>query len=232
MAVKEGPISATRIAEELSLPRATVYLDLATLQKENFIIATGRSHGQKYLASEFESLPAAVKRREKKFQALEDVAEMAKSEMQGLFSASSSYLPSFSFFRGIDGVERVLDLTLTAKEKKVCGLVPSGDFFGGLNQQFLKANLAERVKRGIRVYNVWSGAKKIPEFLHSHTEQLRELRIAPVGFDLKSAIFVFDSTVIVITSIQERLAIVINSRDLAESMRLLFKLAWEKSTTA
>ncbi len=229
---KGGPISASQIATELHLPRATVYLDLAALQTENLIVATGRSHGQKFLPAEFENLPAAIKRRAEEFQALATIAAGAKEEMQEIFSTANIFLPTIRFFRGLDGVRRALDLTLTAKEKKVYGLVPSGDFFAGLNHQFLKSNVQERVRRGIHVYNVWSGAKKIPEFLLPHANQLRELRIAPAGFDLKSAIFIFDKTVIVITSMQERMAIVVNSRDLAESMRLLFRLAWEKSTAA
>ncbi|MFA7663085.1 MAG: helix-turn-helix domain-containing protein [Patescibacteria group bacterium] len=225
--INRGEISAAVLAEELELPRTTVYLELTGLEKLGLISTIGSYRKQKFTAENPDALTELVKSKMNHAGEVYTLAQEAAQILNAQILAQRGWgMPSIKFFRGVEGVKRVLKMTNQTKSKELIGINPAYDLYKILGGKFLNELTQERVKKNIRVRNIWP-KEKIPVELAEHQKQLREMKFSGELGKFHSSIIVYDDVVILITSTQELLSIQIKSQDLAETMCAVFELLWK-----
>jgi len=134
-------------------------------------------------------------------------------------------IPTINFFQGVKGVQQTIRLTNQAISKKVFGIIPSTTLYEILGENFMKRYTEERLKNKIQIKNIWPEGQ-VPKELKNHKQQLREVRFSKKILSIPSSIIVFDDKVILITSKRELLSIVIKSKDLSQTIKVLFDIFW------
>lgn len=222
---RRGPVSASNIAQELSMPRATVYVALNNLQQLNLIAVTGSNKRQRFIAEQPRHLVSALENKVKYFQDLIPSAQKISNQLENTMLSRAHALPQLKFFKGLDGIKKVLDSTLTSRSKEVLGIIPAFSLYEALGEEYLQHLIARRVKKSVSTRNIWP-SEPVPSMLQKHPEQLRSVRFSETQKIFRSSFITFDDYVIIITSLEEMFSIQIQSHDLAQAMRALFELMW------
>lgn len=225
---ERGQITASNLSQELNTPRSTIYLELENLRRLNLISITG-SHGKRrFIMENPDILIEKIKEKTRETEDLLLTAQKIVQEQRKKIQEATWQIPRINFFKGIEGIKKILNLTNYAHRKEILGIIPIYDIYQSVGEKYLKKLTKERIKRGVRVKNIWP-AGKIPEILQNHKEQLREVRFFREHLSLPSAILTFDNKVIIITSIKESLSIEIVSQDLAQVIKILFEMMWRQA---
>lgn len=230
--VENGIISASSLARESEIPRSTVYLEIDRLLSHALISSTGSVKKRKFVA---ENPNNFIKILENKTSEINSLLSPTMELVKGLQEkvASNSWfgrIPKIKFFNGKEGLKKVLTTTNQAKSKEILGIVRSFDIYESLGEEYMKNLITERIKKKIHTKNIWP-AGKIPKAMDQHKEQLREIVFSKEQENIPSTIVVFDNKVILITSTKELFCVEIESRDLAQTFRVLFGILWDREKT-
>ena len=103
-----------------------------------------------------------------------------------------------------------------------------------VDKNYMKKWIDKRVQKGIHVRSlrVKSRASAVKNIAHLVEEQkyLRQIKYLPAYVDLKSAIYIYENNIGVISTMNEGSAFIIYSPDMAYSIRKIFDFMWSIST--
>ncbi|MBD3359622.1 MAG: winged helix-turn-helix transcriptional regulator [Candidatus Buchananbacteria bacterium] len=224
--VKNGPVSASSIAKGLSMPRPTVYLYIDELIKIGLISTTGSIKKRKLIAENPNNLINLVEKKVETFSQLIPLAEKAAKSMADKLFTGKYNIPEIKFYIGKEGARNIIEASLNTKNKEILGIISIYNIYELLGEKFLKEYTQRRIKKGIRIKNIWPGGE-IPALLKNHKEQLRDVRISYNLNDFTASFLTYDDVVIIITSLDELLTVQIKSRDLSQAIKILFQLQWD-----
>jgi len=227
--VKNGPIAASKIAEYLNMPRATVYVQLEKLLKLGLISTTGSYRKRKFIAEDPKQIVDLLEAKANKLKRLiPEAQELAQKITDNLFLRKQA-IPEVKYFIGKEGARKVIEATLNCKSKEILGIVAIYNIYEILGEKFTREYTEKRIKKGIRVKNIWP-IGEIPSFLSKHKEQLRNVRFSEEQTKFNSSFLTYDDIVIILTSREELLSVQIRSYDLVQAIKSLFELLWEKAS--
>lgn len=216
-----GPSSVLKIAHEAVLKRPTTYLVLDSLAKQGLVSIVPQEKKKLFVALSPEFLKEKAERTAREISAI--VPELL-SEWK-----TTSPRPSVRFF---DTKEGLLNVYREISESDKDGEVLTCFSFVAIPSEYeenydLFAKLFEQ--RGVRGREIITGeasrhwyfgaSKKFPHY---------EARIAPQGAGFPSDTIIYENKVALL-SFRKRFALIIESEDIADSMRTLFELAWGSS---
>ena len=230
-----GGSTAQEISKKAGVKRATTYVQLEALMKFG-------------LATSFEKAPERKNGAQKTFFRAEDpehltkIIERAKKEEEGRAKALFAILPDLGklylsagerprvrFFEGIEGVKTMLSGTFKIKTeaKEVLGIMDLDSalqVFPKLTEEYTP----ERAKHGIRSRVIYTSSRG-PLFAKTDAAMLRESRFLPKNkFPFSGDISIYgDEVVISAIKSAKPFGIIIESREIADSLRAVFELAWQ-----
>jgi len=218
-----GSAPASDYAKATDLNRITAYNTLEMLVRRGLFTLVKKMRGKWYapVAPEYLSLEA-----KKNAQSLERVLPELRS-MQG----NSYRKPHVRFFEGWEGVRTVYEDTLTAKSE-LLNFANSGvirTYWPNYDEEYV----AERVKRGIHLRGI-APNDPIGRKVHGEDKQvLREIRLVPAKeFDFTNEINIYDHKVAIISfdsglrGGSDMFGVIIESKEVAETQRQIFEMAW------
>jgi hypothetical protein len=135
------------------------------------------------------------------------------------------------FFEGWEGVRRVYEDTLTSQEE-ILNFANSAvvrEFWPAYDEEYV----AERVKRGIYLRGI-APSDATGKRVHGQDKQmLREIRLVPAkDFDFQNEINIYGHKVAIcsfdsgLRSGSDMFGVIIESREVAETQRQIFEMAW------
>lgn len=138
--------------------------------------------------------------------------------------------PHVRFFEGWEGVRRVYEDTLTAKSEilNYANSAVVREFWPAYDVEYV----AERVKRGIHLRGIAPEDAAGRKVHGQDREKLREIRLVPgKDFDFTNEINIYDSKVAICSfaSQPQMFAVIIESKEVAETQRQIFEMAWRYS---
>jgi len=229
--VKNGPIPPSYLAKSINMPRSSVYLYLEELLKAGLISTTGSYKKRKFIAEDPKRLISLIEKKVEKFKELIPEAEKAAKKMTENLFLRKYAIPEVKYFIGKEGVRRVIEASLNAKSKEILGIIAISNLYDILGDDFLREYTQQRIKKGIRVKNIWPLGQE-PEYLKRHKEQLRDLKFSENLKDFTASLLTYDDIVIIITSQEEILSIQIRSHNLSQAIKILFDQLWQKASNA
>lgn len=154
--------------------------------------------------------------------------EMALPELKGLFHKRSR--PRVRYFEGLDGIKRVYEDTLTAttdllnysNTREILSHWPT------YNDDYVKLRTQKGIfLRGIAQHDEY-GEKLRKDDRRFH----REFRLLPpVDFKFTNEINIYDNKVAIVSFSPELIGIIIESQEIADTQRDIFKMAWAFAET-
>lgn len=224
-ALELGESRVTDIAQKAQIRRAGTYYLIESLVKEGLFYRTKKVNKIFYSAVEPKLLLKTAKRKGK-------IIEENFSELQALARLSVKK-PNIRIYEGVEGIKTVYKKTLIKKNAKMYAFSPYATaqkqalFHGKEYFNWGLDYIRQRAKRNIFVYDIAEDSPEARERQARDQEELRETRLVPKEkFPFTNEIDIFQNLVIII-SYKDLLAILIESEDIAFTLKTIFNLAWE-----
>ncbi len=229
--IQRGLISASILAEELNIPRSTVYFELDHLQRTGLISITGSLKKRKFTVENPDRLLELVEAKTRQAKKILPLTREASKEISGQIASKGWNVPDIKFFRGVEGVKKVLNAATNARSKKILAIMPAYDLYTILGEKYWQELVKKRIKNKVVAQNIWPIGQEMPtivqEHIKKHREHLHKVKFSKEQLHFNSAIFTFDETVSFITSTEELFSIQIKSYDLAQAIEALFRMLWK-----
>lgn len=214
-----GVVTATPVAQALSIPLTTAQSLLQRLAKRGIVHVSRRKTRSVYEAKD----PVVFKNLLE--QSLRDIGNVIPL----LRSLKTDELtPSKIRVYQRDRVTDIFRQALTSKEKMVYEIVSARSLQALLGERFHFSR--RRIEVGVHLKSLRVEAHELKKYSQvTHQRELREAKFLPRDFDFTSSVLFWDTTVAFLTDEKEGNAVVIQSAALSLMMRQMFELLWSVS---
>jgi len=220
-----GEATVSQIAERAQIERTGTYYVLESLKLKGLVSRFEKIKKDKYVAADPKEILNISRKREK---LIEDYLPEFKA-----FQNVSNAKPHVRLYEGIEGIKAVWRKTLEKKNVEILAfsgyrLAEETALYHGKEYVEWGLNyIKERAARKIFTRVISEDSKQARERQMVDKEELRELRIVPKEkFLFRNEIDILDDWV-AITSYKELIALVIESKEFAQTMRNIFDLCWD-----
>lgn len=217
-----GMAKANDLAQKAGLERPTVYDVLNKLAKGGLVSLFNKRGVRYYVAED----PLTIKKQlAEKQTAFEELLPEIRSIQNTLETK-----PAIRYYEGIAGIKKILEDTLTARNKQLRGILSVIDLFKVPGRQFMERYVADRIKADINLRVLRSRPREaLREYWPTSRRELRELRYTPTPMVFAMTIYIYDDKVSLISSSKENFGMIIESDEFAKSMGHLFEALWQIS---
>ena len=221
--LKSGPLSPTQVAVKTELKRPNVYDVARSLEKKGLIHYEFRTNRRSIAASAPQNLLDLAKSQ----------FDFTKELLPFLLSLNSeqSFEPSISFYKGKKQMQELYWEALSCKRKEILALTSPQDLNKMLGESFVESFVKTRLKKRIRVKSLRPAEKesKYQEQQNLLGRELTEAAYVPPDYTFSLNILIYDNCVIFCTSKNEGFGFKVDSKQIAEVMRMFYDNLWEHS---
>lgn len=225
-----GPMSATKIAQQINVSRTSIYDLLERLMQKGLVAQTMQGGVKMFVATSPEKISLLLEEKEKDLaRAKKDLDVLATQKMD----KQKTMIPRLQLFEGRKELQQMMKDLLLYRDITLHGCWPILRVAEVLGEEFLEKFNYERIDRNIKIKVVWPAkqiptAKKYPYLTPDQTTK-REVRIAPAGTDFSLGYTFYKNIVRFISSKRESFGFLIESYELTEMMRSQFEIVWQAS---
>lgn len=230
--LNNGPDKASNIAKKVKRPRGVVYKGLDELIKLNLVSKNEEIKGTAIFTAEHPSnLETIADQKEK--EAIKHKKEFIGA-LPDLVSAYNliSNKPGVKFYEGEEGIEKSLDDTLNSKTiiYTFADIEAVEKNVKSINDAYSKKREKTNIKKKIIVANTAYNQKFFKGFNH----ELTEVRFLPPEFySFSSGVQIYDNKISYqVISEENKMAIIIEDKNVYNMNKLLFEYIWENLASA
>lgn len=217
--LKLASAPASEYAKKTGFNRITAYNMLEEMVRQGTFTLVKKTRGKWYspIAPEYLAVDARKNA---------DALQRSLPELRSL-QGNRERKPHVRFFEGWEGVRRIYDDTLTAKSE-ILNFANSAvvrRYWPTYDEEYV----AERVKRGVHLRGIAPDDLMGRRVHGEDRKKMREIRLVPAkDFDFTNEINVYDSKVAICSfaSSPQMFGVIIESREVAETQRQIFEMAW------
>ncbi len=220
--VEFGTQPASVIAKKTGLPKSTILFLFNNLLKKGYIRKSQRGRVQYFHAklSDFEKI---------KTKELEEAKETLDKAIPLLKEFKSPYTsePKVTFFEGIDGCKKAYSMILDSNTE-VFEFGIHGDLEEKFGEKFMNNFIEDRVSNKIYLKAISKKDKIHKKLSKLNKLELREIQYYPEEKgSFYSSIAIFEDKVLLLNLYQDAFAILIDNREVAETLRTIFRMSWK-----
>lgn len=229
--LETGPVSARQLAENLTLPRPSVYDNLKVLIKKGLVVEFEKENKKMFSVDDVRNLSHLLHTQSESLKQSE--TELA-SILPSLSNNARTIEPKIKFYSGAEGIKRVLNDLSWYKNIETYTMWPISDMVDLLGREYLITLNQTRIRNHISIKGIWPSGKTVPlkefPFLGVGGRHLRELRIAPKSMSWNMSYWLYADKAAFISSGKELFGFVVHSHDFVELLKTQFEVIWALST--
>lgn len=225
-----GTQPASVVARTLGKKRTTVRVYLEHLTKEGFVRFHWRGRTQYFTAEKPEQALDALKLNKTKM--IEQMDEHIRTfgrvlpELTSLIRHDVT-IPKVTYYEGVHELKRMYIDSLTSKTEILC-LSSVEDLWDLFGKQYDSWYVKKRTKLKIPVRYIAKNTSLEREETKKDKKYLRKSRHLPAAlFDISNEINIYDGKVSIITLKNEKIGILIQSKEIYHSMKVMFEALWK-----
>ena len=229
-----GSATAQDISKKSGIKRTTIYVQIEAMMKHGLVTSfekemnKGRAPKTYFRAEDPENLKRVVEKEKSTMKEKESALAGILSDMVKLY-VSSGERPRVRFFEGVEGLRVIQDEVFKIKAspgEEIKAIAPPDEvakIFPSHPQEYA----SRRIKKGIKVKLLYTSSQG--DFLKKFDkDELRESRyIPPEKFPFSCDIGIYGDSVAISNLSKKPFGIIIENKDVANSMKTMFSLAWE-----
>jgi len=223
--------SVLSLSKKLNLPRPTIYGHLESLIEKGLVKKGIGEFGAVFFPEDQENILSIYNEKiEEIKRAKENFSEALKSK-----KFEATYQPKFVHYSTKDAAKSILRDVLRSREKETYWFWPLGEMLKIIPEEVLNNFNQERIKRDMRINVLWPSKRKIKTEEHpllgpwDEKESLRKIRILPEKIDQTLGYAIYGNKVAFISSHRENYGSIIDSRELAQTLKAQFDYFWKIS---
>ncbi len=228
--LENGASSARTLAQNLSIPRPSVYDTLNALIQKGLVLEREEENKKFFQIDDVKNLPRILSER---MDALKSEQKELEILLPQLAKRASSIEPRIKFYSGVEGVRQVLNDMLWHKNIETLAFWPISEMVDLLGKEYFEKLNRRRIPQKLSIRAVWPEDKRVSFKEHPYTgigkDHMRDLRVAPKGTTADMGYWIYADKVAFVSSRKESFGFVIHSRDFAEMMKSQFEVLWKAS---
>ena len=213
-----GSASVQKIARQAGLARSTVYELLEILQLRGFVSTFMRKHIRYFSAQE----PAQIVRLA---QQQVDSLKQALPQLEAVIG-TSRVRPTIRFYQGKEQMKIILEEVLDEAEEML-SFSSAEDLFRELGDYYYEF-VKRRVKKKIPARVLTLESKKARERQERGPKELRTVKILSPTYNFHGQTIIWKSKIAMFSFVGDLVAVVIESKDLADMEKAMFEHLWER----
>ncbi len=220
-ALEAGSSPVSVIASKARMNRVTAYGVLEKLVKKGMVSFMIKRNVKYFHATDPELLLKEYQKR------LHDL-EKALPDLKRLYGETPH--PKVNYFEGVDGIKTIYQDTLTAKTEilNFCNSRVIREFWPEYDEEYVLG----RVKRKIYLRGIAPDDEYGKKVTKEDTSMLREIRLVPRRrYNFSNDVNVYDDKVAIISFQFEPIGMIIENAEIADTQRMIFKMAWDFAGT-
>ncbi len=220
-----GTASVQNLSKKAGVERTNTYAVLENLISKGLVreVSNNKKKIKKFVPEPPEKLMIMLREKE-------EMLNSVLPQLKSIYNLAPKK-PKILFFEGREGIITIANRSLEKAKKEIL-FVSSTKHFHQITTEEYEDNyyIPTRIKNNISirmivVKNEWTLKKK-----QKDREEMRETRFFPEDFNLSASLFIYGSEVSFITSQQELLGVVIESKEIVELMKIFFETMWQASS--
>jgi sugar-specific transcriptional regulator TrmB len=220
--LKLGRAEASKIAQVSGVSRTNCYNILQELITKGFIVETGHNPRKEYTAKDPSFIGTFLSSRQQEIVKTLDLFKTILPELTLLHNVKNR--PRVTFFEGKNGLVDVCEDTLKA-DGEILAFVPFQSLAKTL-PEYLPKYYKRRTANKIKIKAISPNDSESKKRQSLDNEELRETRIVKdFDFGIKTEIDIYNNKVLLI-SWEEKLSVMIESVDIADTLRKIFEFTW------
>lgn len=224
-----GETTIMELVRLTKLHRTTIYgvvEDLAKIGLLKFFIKSGH---RIYSAEPPRKIKSYLEKQKREIESRESAFDLALPQLNMAYSTSDRK-PVISFYQGQEEIRGIFEDVLTSGAKEVLFVCNIGVIEDVLGEQYLKKYVKRIVSEGIVRRGIYA-AESLPEekLYRSGKENLRSVKLGPVGLQSPVYTGIYQNKVFFVSSAHEAYGVVIESKDMHDSMKSWFESLWKVS---
>ncbi len=216
-----GRGTVAEISRKAGINRSTGYVILDSLAGKNLVSISGKEPKQEYMALSPLNLVAYLKNKAENQKKLADEASAILPKLTSLYNVGDR--PKISFYEGLAGLEHVYEDSLTST-----GDIYSTSTYEEMHEtlpKYFEKYYERRAKKKIFVHTFVADTPLARKRKENDIAEYRDTSLVPQDkFPVPTDIEIYNDKVM-IASWKEKLGIIIESREIATTLRSVFKLA-------
>ncbi len=215
-----GEARASEIAQKTQIKRTTTYSILEELIKKGLLSKTLRRKVTYYVAEHPSKLKSQLEER------LDRLSEITP-QLEAVYNTGGS-IPKIKFYEGVEGIKTVYSDTLDLpKGSEITGFMMKEG--AEMIPDYFRWYVKQRLKKKIRTKLITNSGKELDKFLKRNKQELRNSKVVDEQeFPLRSEINIYGNKVFIASFGKERFGIIIESEDIATTLKSVFKMAWKE----
>lgn len=219
-----GSASVQEIAKKAGLKRPTVYFAIEQLIKKGLMSFFEKGKKRFFSAESPERLVSLISAQKRKAQSLEESLQKVLPGLNDVFDLTGEK-PRVRFFEGKEGLKVLQEDFLKSNVKNLENIYPRDDFIKVFSEAERKKYVASLIKKKVRVRTIYTSKSK-PVQLISNPYAERKF-VSHEKFPFSADITIYGNKVAIGTFKGKLVGVIIESKEIAETLRLVFNLAWK-----
>ncbi len=222
-------ISVNELTKQTNINRTTIYHALGTLTEKGLVAKKGTGVKQVFTMTKPENITNLINEKINTLKKQKDEITEVLPLLQQIHETSETKM-NVSHYEGIEGIKLVIEDALYCKNRHWDMIAPIKNFFSEFNQNYAKYFITTRGERQITSRSLWE-KKEDQQNMTPKQLQERNPRILPsiMHGRFKSVICLYDDKVLIISSLKELSAILIQSQELHNTITTIFDGLWSAS---
>jgi sugar-specific transcriptional regulator TrmB len=213
--------TATQLTRKTGIARTNTYSILDSLTSKGLVAQTAREPKTTYRAFSPESLEKYTTKRREQIEKEIDTTEELIFELNQKYQPKSR--PKISYYEGTDGLKHVYDDTLTASEDIFA--CSTYEYMHEVLPNYFPKYYEKRAKKNIFAYGIVPDTPDARERKNQDKQEKRDLSLVDKAkYPIPTEIDVYNNKVM-IASWREKLGVIIESEEIATTLKSIFKLA-------
>lgn len=221
--IEFGNQPASLIAKKTGYPKSTVLFLFDNLLKKGYIRKSNKGRIQYFYASPKDLKIAKEKQLDGEKKALNDAIPLLEE-----FKTPFSSEPKVTFYEGVEGCKKAYSMLLESSTE-VLEFGAHGDLVEKFGEDFMNDFIKIRMKNKIFLKAIAKQDEIHKKLSKLDKKQLREIQFYPSDKGtLYSSIGIFEDKVLLLNLYQDAFAILIENKEVAETLKTIHRLQWDK----
>ncbi|MBI4272877.1 hypothetical protein HY621_03425 [Candidatus Uhrbacteria bacterium] len=221
-----GTTSITPLAKQAQINRTTTYDIIESLIQHGLVSRVGGIKKETFTAEPPEKIPLLLEARMRKLNQQMIKAQSLVRQLK-FFGSHQPGRPKISLYDGSVGIKNLYEDSLLSSED--IRSFSSTESLESFDPAFLHEYYEQRANKKIFIKAIINDVPSAHEYQKQDRKLHRELRIVPKEMmNIRPEIYIYNNKV-AIFSLEEKFGVLLESIDIANALKKLYDLAWEKA---
>lgn len=220
-----GPATAQEIAAKAEVNRPTTYVMIDSLTSQGLMSQFEKGKKRYFAAEAPENFEVLIKKERKVVEEKERKIGQLLGDLRALMKFAAMP-PKVRFYEGLEGVNNLREDLINSRTNELFEIIPLDLVRKFVDPKFSTDDLRPKIKRQVKTKTLFSSKKG-----HTIKEERGRLDVRQISSekDLPAEVILFGDKTIFMTFSGKPAGFVIESREVTETMKLLFDSFWNTS---